>query len=76
MTDLLIQIGLIVFGVSAVALSQSTNPVAQKWAPVVGMTGQPIWFLAAWGQPGMVFVVCLYTLCWGQGIYNQWIKPR
>jgi hypothetical protein len=68
------QIGLALFGVGAVWLSQSKAPWARKWAPMVGLAGQPFWFIAAWGQPGMLFVVCLYTYCWAQGIYNQWIR--
>ena len=69
------QIALVVFGVSAVALSQSTKPERRKWAPIVGLIGQPFWFYAAYPQPGMLIVVSLYTYCWCQGIYNQWLKP-
>ena len=65
------QVALVVFGVSAVYLSQSRDPKKRKWAPFVGMAGQPFWFIAAYPQPGMLIVVTLYTFCWAQGIYNQ-----
>lgn len=70
----MIQIGLVIFGVLAVWLSQSASPSRRRWAPIVGMLGQPFWFAAAWGQPGMLVVVSLYTYCWGQGIWNHWLR--
>ncbi len=66
----MVQAALIIFGVLAVALTQSTNPAYRKWAPVVGLLGQPFWFLAAYPQPGMLFVVCLYTLVWAKGCWQ------
>jgi hypothetical protein len=69
---MLIQIALVVFGVGAIYLTQSTNPALRRWAPIVGLAGQPFWYIAAWGQPGMLIVVTLYTFCWVQGIWNHW----
>lgn len=68
------QIALIVFGVGAVYLSQSKDSEQRRWAPIVGLLGQPFWFIAAWPQPGMLLVVCLYTYCWAQGLYTHWLK--
>lgn len=70
----MIQVLLVLFGVSAVYLTQSSNPKLSRFAPIVGMLGQPFWFIAAYPQPGMLIVVTLYTYCWGLGIYNQWLK--
>lgn len=70
----MIQLALVIFGVGAAALSQSANPKHHRWACIAGMLGQPFWFIAAWPQPGMLIVVTLYTLCWGRGIWNHWIK--
>jgi hypothetical protein len=68
------QAALVLFGVTAVYLSQSKRSDLRKWACIVGMIGQPFWFIAAYPQPGMLIVVALYTFCWGQGIYTHWIK--
>ena len=41
------QASIAVFGVTAVALSQSLSPAARKWASVFGLVGQPFWFYSA-----------------------------
>jgi hypothetical protein len=61
--------------VGAVYLTQSANPAHRRYASIVGLLGQPFWFIAAWGQPGMLFVVTLYTLVWAKGCYTNW-GPR
>lgn len=72
----MIQLALVVFGVSAVFLTQSANPAYRKWAPIIGLLGQPFWFIAAYPQPGMLFVVTLYTLVWMKGVWTHWFwKP-
>jgi hypothetical protein len=68
MPEALIQAALVVFGVGAVFLTQSKNERLRRWAPWVGLCGQPFWFIAAWPQPGMLIVVSLYTLCWLRGL--------
>jgi hypothetical protein len=72
------QIGIVIFGVLAVFLSQDRRESYRKWAPIFGMLGQPFWFYAAItaDQPGVVFVCVLYTLSWMRGILNYWIRPQ
>lgn len=71
------QLGIAAFGVTAVNLTQASDPRAQRWAPIFGLAGQPFWFYATsnaeqWG----IFVVCfLYTLSWLRGLWNHWIEP-
>lgn len=71
------QASIAVFGVTAVALSQSLSPAARKWASVFGLVGQPFWFYSAtvsqqWG----IFVLCiLYSIVWAKGFYSSWINP-
>lgn len=71
------QIGIILFGVAAVWLTQDPREWLRKYACLFGMAGQPFWFVAAidaqqWG----VFVVCvLYTLSWMRGIWHHWLEP-
>lgn len=65
------------FGVSAVALTQSTSQAVRRWASVFGLLGQPFWFYSAlssgnWG----IFTLCLlYTAVWAKGFYVAWIAP-
>lgn len=70
------QIAIAIFGISAVWLSQEQSAERRKWAPVMGLLGQPFWLqqTASTHQWGM-FVLCLvYTLVWARGFYNQWLK--
>lgn len=68
------QIGIAIFGVTGIVLSQMKSARARKWAPVSGLIGQVFWFWATIGgkQWGMVFMSCVYTGAWMLGIYNQW----
>ena len=76
MNGALIQAGLAVFGLTAVALSQLGNDRARRWAPFVGLAGQPFWFLATWGQWGVVAVVAAYTIVWAAGCWRSvWLRP-
>lgn len=70
------QIGIAVAGVTAITLSQSTDPDHRRWAPIVGLIGQPFWFYAAIAsqQWGVFIVCCLYTGAWASGIYNHWVR--
>lgn len=70
------QIGIALFGVTAIFLTNLTDPLWRRWAPVFGMCSQPFWFWTSiiHEQWGMFFLVCLYTVSWGMGIYNNWFK--
>lgn len=53
MSDL-VQVGLAVFGLVAVALALSDGERSRWWAPFAGLAGQPFWFAfalegKAWG---------------------------
>ena len=72
------QIFIALFGVTAVALSQSAFAERRRWASVFGLLGQPFWFYAAWNaQQWGIFTLCfLYTFSWGMGFYTNWVAPR
>lgn len=73
---MIIDILLAVFGLTAVGLSQGPDRY-QKWAPVLGLLGQPFWFISTYltGNWG-IFILCpVYTFLWGMGFWRQWIKP-
>ena len=64
------QIGIAVFGVAAIWLSQDARLEVRRWAPVFGLVGQPFWFWSAYSaQQWGVFALCLfYTLAWARGL--------
>lgn len=71
------QASIAVFGVTAVALSQSVSASTRKWASIFGLVGQPFWFYsAATSQQWGIFVLCiLYSAVWAKGFYSSWVNP-
>lgn len=74
----MIQLGIILFGCTAVFLSQDARHSVRRFAPIVGLCGQPFWAMSAIAaeQWGVLFITGIYTLSWCRGVYNFWIKPR
>lgn len=74
---MLAQAGIALFGLSAVWLSQDPRHGVRRWAPIMGMLGQPFWFYTTitaeqWG----IAILCgFYTYSWARGFYHQWIGP-
>lgn len=75
--DAIAQIVIAFTGVTAVWLSQCRSISARKWAPVLGIIGQPAWFFTTIvnGQFGMVLLCVIYTLAWIRGLRNHWFTP-
>lgn len=71
------QILIAMFGASAVYLTQQGNDALRKYAPLLGLCGQPFWFYATYqAEQWGIFVLCfLYTYAWCTGIWNYWIMP-
>ena len=69
--DDFLQIGIILFGLSAMFLVAHKN----KWGFVVGLISQPFYFLSSYrsGQWGIFITSFFYTASWVYGIYN-WFK--
>ena len=72
------QIGIALFGVTAIFLSQSPNLRAQRFACVFGLIGQPFWFWAAISakQWGIVALCFFYTAAWARGVKTHWFDER
>jgi hypothetical protein len=70
------QIIIALTGIFAILLMQDKRESVRKWAPVVGLLGQPFWLWATWhaSMDGMFFVSVLYTLVWLKGLLNHWKK--
>lgn len=72
MTQLLIAI----FGLTSISLAMGHNPTGRKWAPVIGLAGQPFWLLFAIDSKawGLLALVLAYTAVYLRGIYLHWAK--
>ena len=74
--EILSQLFITVFGISAVYLSQQSNEGLKKWASVCGLCSQPFWFYSMWvTEQYIIVILCfLYSASWGLGFYNYWIR--
>ena len=68
------QIGIAVFGVTAIWLSQDKRPQVQRWACVAGLCAQPfwVWTTVAHAQWGVTALTVLYTWAWAKGVRTYW----
>lgn len=71
------QTGIALCGVTAVRLSQDEDAQRRRWAPVLGMLGQPFWVVetATNHQWGVLILTLFYAWAWGKGLWNSWVKP-
>ena len=78
MSNWVVQICIVIFGVGAIWLANDRREHYRRWAPIAGLLGQPAWIVAAIqsGQMGVLLVSLLYTVAWGRGFWMQWIEPR
>jgi len=72
MLDTIAQIGITIFGVSAILLVAKKN----KWGFVLGLLSQPFWFTTSFihKQWGVFFLSIIYAGSWILGIYEWFFK--
>ncbi len=72
---LISQVAITMIGVPAIYLSQSLDRNTRRWASVLGLGGQPFWYMMAYATSGWgVFVMSLfYTYAWWTGFKNYWL---
>ena len=69
------QVMIAIFGVSAIFLSQTAHIKYRRWASVMGLIGQPFWFISSilsenWG----ILILCFfYTFAWAKGFVSHWV---
>jgi hypothetical protein len=71
------QLFIALFGLTAVWMAMvSRNPRAHKWAPIVGLAGQPFWLAFAWQTQGwgLGLLVLAYTAVYVRGAWVKWIQ--
>ena len=73
-----LQLALAAFGVAAILMAMSNDAWARKWAPVVGLLGQPawLWFAMRSGAWGVMALTVVYTAAYLGGFALQWWPGR
>ena len=71
----MIQFALAIFGLSALFMATGHNHRARRWAPIVGLVGQPFWLIfsiqtSAWG---LLALSLAYAVVYIRGIWLQWV---
>ena len=71
--DVISQIGIGVFGCSAVWLV-GRREKWRRWGYVMGLVGQPFWIYTTiqHGQWGILVLSAWYTYSWAAGLRNHW----
>jgi hypothetical protein len=69
-----IQLALAFFGLSAMWMALGRSARARRWAPIVGLCGQPFWMVfavqaEAWGLLVLSFA---YSAVYVRGAWVQW----
>lgn len=72
------QIGIAVFGVAAIRLSQDARDTVRRWACIAGLCAQPFWFFTTYvnAQWGIFALSFIYTWAWWRGVRTYWLKGR
>lgn len=71
-----LQIGIFVFGMSAIFLVNDDRPKVRRWGSVCGLIAQPFWYTTSImnDQWGIFFSSFFYTYSWSRGFYLAWLK--
>lgn len=69
-----IQFALAAFGIAALVMAMTNDPTLRRWAPVVGLCGQPFWLLFAYqtGAWGLFIISVVYTMVYAYNAGVQW----
>lgn len=72
------QIVIALCGIASVWLSQSPAESSRRWAPVIGLVGQPAWLISSYdaAQWGIFVLSIVYAIGWARGIRTYWIIGR
>lgn len=55
----------------------NAGPSRARWAALAGLLGQPAWLYLthATGEAGMFAASLFFTLCYGRGVWNGFLRP-
>lgn len=67
------QLFIALFGLSSLWMAMGHSPQQRRWAPVVGLCGQPFWAAFAWQTEGwgLGILVAAYTAVYVRGAWVQ-----
>jgi len=70
----MLQMALAFFGLTALFMAMGNNPRARRWAPIVGLAGQPFWIAFAIGAQawGLLLLSIAYSAVYARGAFVQW----
>lgn len=70
------QIGIALFGATAVWLSQDSRESFRRWACIAGMCSQPFWFWSSYQaeQWGIFAISFVYAYGWFRGVRTYWLN--
>ena len=70
----MIQFFMALFGLTSIYCAMGKSARLRKWAPIIGLAGQPAWAWFAWQSQawGLGVLVLAYTLVYCNGIRVQW----
>jgi hypothetical protein len=68
------QLFIALFGLTSIWLAMGHNSTGRKWAPIIGLAGQPFWLAFAMSTDawGLIVLVGAYTLVYLRGALLQW----
>jgi hypothetical protein len=68
------QLLIAVFGLTSIYCAMGNNLTLRKYAPIIGLCGQPFWGYFAYQTQGwgLAMLVLAYTLVYINGIRVQW----
>ncbi len=71
---MLTQIAIAAFGLVALWLAMGRDERLRRWAPIVGLLGQPAWAWFGWQAEawGLLAVALAYTGVYAHGAWAQW----
>ena len=70
----MIQLALAAFGLTALFMAMGHNARARRWAPLVGLCGQPFWvaFAIEADAWGLLALSTAYSIVYAHGAWVQW----
>lgn len=70
----MLQLALAFFGLTALWLAMGQSERGRRWAPVIGLMGQPAWCYFAWSVSawGLLALSLAYTAVYVRGAWVQW----
>lgn len=72
------QFALAFFGLTAMWLAMGNSARGRRWAPLVGLAGQPFWLAFAIGTDawGLLALSLAYSAVYARGAWVQWRPAR